>query len=53
LLARAFGVVHGRGQPDVAAEVDSSNRASLTLMAGLGARRTGGTVVLVKRRAAR
>jgi len=51
LLARAFGVVHGRGQPQVTAEVDSSNRACLTLMASLGARRTGGTVELIKRRA--
>jgi RimJ/RimL family protein N-acetyltransferase len=49
LLARAFGVVHGRGQPHVTAEVDSANRASLTLMASLGARRTGGSVELVKR----
>jgi ribosomal protein S18 acetylase RimI-like enzyme len=53
LLARAFGVVHRRGQPAVSAEVDSANRASLTLMTSLGARRTGGAVELVKRRAAR
>jgi ribosomal protein S18 acetylase RimI-like enzyme len=53
LLARAFGVVHRRGQPAVSAEVDSGNRASLTLMTSLGARRTGGAVELVKRRAAR
>jgi len=48
LLARAFGVVHGRGQPEVSAEVDSANRASLTLMTSLGARRTGGTVELIR-----
>lgn len=51
LLARAFGVLHSRGQPEVSAEVDSGNRASLTLMMSLGARRTGGSVELTKRRA--
>jgi GNAT superfamily N-acetyltransferase len=50
LLARAFGVLHRRGQPEVSAEVDSANRASLTLMTSLGARRTGGSVELIKRR---
>jgi GNAT superfamily N-acetyltransferase len=48
LLARAFAVVHGRGQSHVTAEVDSANRASLTMMASLGARRTGGSVELIK-----
>jgi GNAT superfamily N-acetyltransferase len=52
LLARAFGVLHGRGQPEVSAEVDSANRASLTLMTGLSARRTGGSVELIRRRPA-
>lgn len=50
LLAQAFGVVHERGQLEAACEVDVTNVASNTLMAGLGARRTGGNVELVRRR---
>lgn len=49
LLARAFLVLHERRIPEVSAEVDSSNDASLTLMRGLGARRTGGSVELILR----
>jgi GNAT superfamily N-acetyltransferase len=49
LLARAFAVVHGRGQPEVSAEVDTGNVASMTLMISLGARRSGGTIELIRR----
>jgi GNAT superfamily N-acetyltransferase len=49
LLARVFGVLHERGAAEVSAEVDSGNSASLTLMLCLGARRTGGSVELIRR----
>lgn len=49
LLARAFGVVHGRGLLQAACEVDEANAASNALMARLGARRVGGGVELVRR----
>lgn len=48
LLARAFGVVAARGQPEVVCEVDDTNVASNTLMAGLGARRIGGAVEMAR-----
>jgi GNAT superfamily N-acetyltransferase len=49
LLARAFGVLHQRGQTLVTAEVDDTNTASRSLLLNLGARRDGGSVELVKR----
>jgi ribosomal protein S18 acetylase RimI-like enzyme len=49
LLARAFGVLHERGQTEVSAEVDDTNVASTSLLEALGARRTGGLVELIKR----
>jgi GNAT superfamily N-acetyltransferase len=47
LLARAFRVLHERGETEASAEVDDSNTASWALLRSLGARRTGGTVELV------
>jgi ribosomal protein S18 acetylase RimI-like enzyme len=47
LLAQAFGVLHERGRTEVVAEVDVGNRASSSLLTGLGARPTGGFVELV------
>jgi ribosomal protein S18 acetylase RimI-like enzyme len=49
LLARVFRVLHERGGAQVTAEVDDTNVASLSLLTRLGARRTGGSVELVKR----
>jgi ribosomal protein S18 acetylase RimI-like enzyme len=49
LLARAFGVLHERGQTQVSAEVDDTNVASTSLLEALGARRTGGSIELIKR----
>jgi GNAT superfamily N-acetyltransferase len=49
LLARAFSVLHDRGQAEVTAEIDDTNTASLTLLKGLGARRKSGTVEFVRR----
>jgi ribosomal protein S18 acetylase RimI-like enzyme len=46
LLARAFGVLHERGQRQVSAEVDDTNVASTSLLNALGARRTGGSIEL-------
>lgn len=48
LLATAFGVIAARGQAEVVCEVDETNVASNALMAGLGARRIGGAVELVR-----
>ncbi len=49
LLAQAFGVLHDRGKPDVTAEADDTNTASRSLLAGLGARRRGGSTEMIKR----
>jgi ribosomal protein S18 acetylase RimI-like enzyme len=49
LLARAFGVLHERGQAEVTFEIDDTNTASLTLLGGMGAIRKAGTVEFVKR----
>jgi len=49
LLARAFAVLHERGQGQVSAEIDDANTASLTLLGSIGARRQAGTVEFVKR----
>jgi len=48
LLARAFAVLHERGQAEVSAEIDDTNTASLALLGGIGARRRNGTVEFVK-----
>ena len=49
LLGQAFGVLHERGQAGATAEVDDTNVASTALLTGLGARRTGGSVELIRR----
>jgi ribosomal protein S18 acetylase RimI-like enzyme len=49
LVARAFEVLHERGQAQVSAEVDDTNVASTSLLEALGARRTGGSIELIKR----
>jgi ribosomal protein S18 acetylase RimI-like enzyme len=49
LLGRAFRVLHERGKDQVTAEADDSNTASMSLLASLGARRTGGSVELIRR----
>lgn len=49
LLARVLAVLHERGQTEVATEIDETNIASNTLLHPLGARRTGGSVELVRR----
>jgi GNAT superfamily N-acetyltransferase len=51
LLRQVFGVVAARGATSVMAEVDDTNDASLSLLTGLGARRYGGNVELVRRHA--
>lgn len=49
LLARAFSVLHQRGQSEVTCEIDDTNTASLALLGGIGARRAGGTIEFVRR----
>jgi hypothetical protein len=49
LIARAFGVLHRRGQPEASCEVDRTNTASNALVAGLNARRVGGNIELARR----
>jgi ribosomal protein S18 acetylase RimI-like enzyme len=44
LLRTAFGALARRGIEQVTAEVDTTNLASAALLAGFGARRTGGTI---------
>lgn len=48
LLAAAFAVCQERGQAEVTCEVDVTNTASNSLLGGLGARRVGGTVELLR-----
>ncbi len=48
LLAAAFRPLHDQGISEVAAEVDVTNAACVTLMRSLGARRTGGSVELLR-----
>jgi ribosomal protein S18 acetylase RimI-like enzyme len=48
LLGRAFGVLHGRGKPEVTAEVDDTNIACRLLLQQIGAARTGGAIELIK-----
>ena len=53
LLGRAFAVLAARGATSVAGEVDDTNVASVSLLTGLGARRYGGNVELIRRRPGR
>jgi len=48
LLARVFAVLHERGRSEVSTEVDDENVASNALLGPLGARRTGGSIELVR-----
>ena len=50
LIAQAFAVLRDRGETEVTAEIDDANVASISLFTGLGARRTGGSVELIRRR---
>jgi ribosomal protein S18 acetylase RimI-like enzyme len=49
LLARAFRVLHERGQAVVTAEADDTNLASRSLLLRLGAQRQAGFVEIVRR----
>jgi ribosomal protein S18 acetylase RimI-like enzyme len=49
LLAQACAVLVDRGDMSVTGEVDDANVAALSLLTGLGARRYGGNVELIKR----
>ena len=49
LLAQVFGVIGARGEESVIAEADDANVASVLLLTGLGARRYGGSVELIRR----
>ena len=51
LLRLAFEVLRERGDQNVVAEADDENGASVTLLTSIGARRTGGSVELVRRHA--
>jgi len=48
LLARVFDALEERGATGVSAEVDDTNAASIALLTGLGARRTGGSFELIR-----
>jgi ribosomal protein S18 acetylase RimI-like enzyme len=50
LLGQAFAVLAARGAASVIGEVDDTNVASVSLLTGLGARRYGGNVELIRRR---
>jgi RimJ/RimL family protein N-acetyltransferase len=50
LLSRVFGELASRGVEEVTTEIDETNAASRGLLEGLGARRVGATVELIKRR---
>jgi ribosomal protein S18 acetylase RimI-like enzyme len=49
LLAQACAVLAARGDTSVTGEADDTNVAALSLLTGLGARRYGGNVELIKR----
>ncbi len=49
LLAHVFDVLVARGEASVTAEADDTNTSSVSLLVGLGARRYGGSVELLKR----
>jgi GNAT superfamily N-acetyltransferase len=51
LLGRAFAVLAARGDRSVTGEVDDTNVASVSFLTGLGARRYGGNVELIRRAA--
>jgi GNAT superfamily N-acetyltransferase len=53
LLSQAFTVLAARGDSTVVCEVDDTNVASLSLLTGLGARRYGGNVELIRRQPSR
>ncbi|MFE0461649.1 GNAT family N-acetyltransferase [Kitasatospora sp. NPDC058965] len=48
LLAHSLGALHRRGTTTAWAEVDESNAAAIALFEGIGARRAGGTLELVR-----
>jgi RimJ/RimL family protein N-acetyltransferase len=48
LLARVFGILRQRGTAEVVAEVDVTNTSSNRLLVSLGARRTGGSIELIR-----
>ncbi|GAA0907933.1 GNAT family N-acetyltransferase [Virgisporangium aurantiacum] len=48
LLNTVFGVLSARGRSEVTCEVDETNTASNALVTGLGARRVGGAVELMR-----
>jgi GNAT superfamily N-acetyltransferase len=50
LLGQAFAVLVARGDTSVVGEVDDTNGACLAVLTGLGARRYGGNVELIRRR---
>jgi len=49
LLAEVFGRLDERGVHEVSTEIDETNAASRALLEGLGARRTGTSVELIRR----
>jgi GNAT superfamily N-acetyltransferase len=49
LLGQAFAVLAARGDTSVVGEVDDTNVACVSLLTGLGARRYGGSVELIRR----
>jgi ribosomal protein S18 acetylase RimI-like enzyme len=49
LLGQAFAVLAARGDTSVICEIDDANVASISLLTGLGARRYGGNVELIRR----
>jgi ribosomal protein S18 acetylase RimI-like enzyme len=53
LLGRSFAVLAGRGDTSVVGEVDDTNVAALSLLTGLGGRRHGGSVELIRRQPGR
>jgi GNAT superfamily N-acetyltransferase len=53
LLGQAFAVLAARGARSVAGEADDTDVASVSLLTGLGARRYGGNVELIRRQPAR
>jgi GNAT superfamily N-acetyltransferase len=53
LLGQAFTVLASRGDTSVVGEVDDTNVAALSLLTGLGARRYGGNVELIRRQPGR
>jgi ribosomal protein S18 acetylase RimI-like enzyme len=50
LLGQVFAVLAARGAASAIGEVDDTNVASVSLLTGLGARRYGGNVELIRRR---